>query len=236
MTGVEVVVVAHEKRRHHLETLLERTEASNVFIDDGSLGEWANHERALRWAADSAAKKNLSHVCVVQDDALPVDGFVAQVCALAVLRPDDMIGLYVGTHRPHREAVDIATEEADDLGAMFLSYKELCWGVATLMPAGKIEPMLEAVRWSNRPYDIRLGRGWAAVSGEEKPVIYTWPALVDHRDERPVVQRSLPQGVRVARRVGPLSGDPAKVVPILTDFPVRRRRERREQNGKKPLT
>lgn len=232
--NVLTVVVAHAARTHHLESLLERTEASQVFLDDGSLGEWANHERALRWAAATAARRNLSHVCVVQDDALPVDGFVSHLEALAVLRPDDMIGLYVGTHRPHREAVDIATEEADDLGAMFLSYRELSWGVATLMPAAAIEPMLEAVRQSNRPYDIRLGRGWKAVTDGKKPVLYTWPALVDHRDERPVVPRSLPQGVRVARRVGPLTGDPQKVVPILTDEPIRRRREARERNGKKP--
>lgn len=228
--NVLTVVVAHVKRTHFLEPLLERTKAAHVFLDDGTLGEWGNHERALRWAATTAARKNLSHVCVIQDDALPVDGFVPYLEALSVLRPDDLIGLYVGTHRPHREAVTVATEEADDLGAMFLSYRELSWGVATLMPAGRIEPMLEAVRQSNRPYDIRLGRGWRAVMGEGKPVLYTWPALVDHRDDKPVVAgRSLPQGVRRARRVGPLAGDPQKVVPILTDSPIRRRHERERQ-------
>jgi len=229
--NVLTVVVAHVKRTHYLEPLLERTEAAHVFLDDGTLGEWANHEQALRWAATTAARKNLQSVCVVQDDAMPIDDFVEHVEALAETRPDDMIGLYVGTHRPHKDAVTVAIKRADAEGAMFLSHNNLCWGVGTIMPADRIEPMLEAVRQSNRPYDIRLGRGWQAVTG--KRVLYSWPSLVDHRDDRPVVAgRSLPQGVRVARRVGPPTGDPSIVVPIDSGIPVRSR-DVRDRRGRR---
>lgn len=228
MTGVVTVVVSHVKRKAWVPDLVRASGAEGVFEDDGTLGEWANHERALRWAVATAAEKTLSHILVIQDDAVPVEMFRTQVAALASLRPDDMIGLYVGTHRPHNEAVGDACRRADELDAMFLSHHNLCWGVATLIPVAYVDPMLAVAAKSKRPYDTRLGRAWADVRGEEKPVLYTWPSLVDHRDEVSVIAgRGRPEGARVARRTGPLTGDPNVVVPIVTATSGRARRNRK---------
>lgn len=237
--SVTTVIVAHERRAAQVPELEVRVGAHNVFMDnDGpkGLGEWPNHRRAIIWAAWHAMKNDHDHVCIVQDDALPIDGFTGVLGWVLDTKPDDMIGLYVGTHRPRDRGVTEACAEADQRGARWLSHPELLWGVATAFPARYVPGMLVHADKSTRPYDLRLGRAWRAERGIKKPVLYTWPSLVDHRDEESVIAgRGKAQGVRVARRVG----DPRDTWAPLTDEIVVEIEPRylpsRVRNGKKPL-
>lgn len=223
--SVCTVVVAHVDRLDWVGNLGRSVDADHVFVDDGTLGEWSNHELALKWAAATAVRRGDSHVAVIQDDAIPIDLFRTALAGLIALRPDDLLGLYVGTHRPYRTEVDAACARADETGAMFLSNPSLLWGVGVVIPNRYVEPMLELCEGSRKPYDTRLGWAWRQIHGEGKPVLYPWPSLVDHRDTTPVVRRSRPQGVRVARRTGdPTGRDAGVVVPIDTAVPFRRRR------------
>lgn len=188
-----VAVVAHVKRTAQAEALATRIGA-RTFTDDGSLGEWANHARALAWAADHG-----SHAVIVQDDAVPIPEF--NVCAHLAIehRPEDLIGLYVGRQRPMRERVEKAVARADEIGASWITGERLCWGVATIVPTHAI-PALLAFE-SSAPYDRRLGQAWRSVTGRD--VVYCWPSLVDHADGESVIQgRMLRQPGRVAHRVG----------------------------------
>jgi hypothetical protein len=188
-----VVVVAHHARLEQATALAETLDAE-MFVDDGSLGEWDNHERAIRWAAEHG-----THAVVVQDDALPIPEFRQCVEQAIEHRPDDMIGLYVGRLRPERERVEKAVAQADEVGASWLTHERLLWGVATIMPNEAVPALLEYR--SHRAYDLRLGRAWAAHT--RRPVLYTWPSLVDHADQPSVITgRPAREDGRVAHRVG----------------------------------
>lgn len=193
---IHVAVVGHAERITQAAGLAQTLAPSVLFLDDGSLGEWDNHERALCWGTEQTG-----HLLVIQDDAVPIDGLIEH-CERAVKeRPDDMIGLYVGQVRPKRARVLSAVQKADRLGASWLVCDELFWGVATILPCAAICALLAFCENVAQPYDERLGKAWCAVT--ERDVVYTWPSLVSHADG-PSVITSRPQRAdgRVAWRVG----------------------------------
>lgn len=192
-----VVVVAHAKREEMAMALKDKVNADAVFMDDGSLGEWKNHE--LAWKFGQASRK--SHVVVLQDDAQPVDNFREAVLAAVEQKPHSLISLYVGTHRPRKEQVEKAVRQAEKIKASWLMADTLMWGVGVVVPASLIPEILSTVSRSKLPYDQRIGR-WAELT--KTNVYYTWPSLVDHADEPTVVKgRSQKmEGQRVAHKVG----------------------------------
>lgn len=216
-----IAVVAHEKRRKMAEELSQIVDADKVFYDDGFLGEWRNHYRALRAGERSGA----SHVVVLQDDALPVEGFYLALETLVEEKPEELISLYVGTHKPRAQAVKIAVDKADQKGAAWLSADTLMWGVGVVIPALLISEMLEHVASSKLPYDQRIGL-WVEDTGRD--VFYTWPSLVDHADEPTVIAgRSKKQGRRVAHRVGIPSWNEVTVrIEKPDDFMIRSKQDR----------
>jgi hypothetical protein len=193
--SLHVAVVAHVARTEQAKRLTDELGAE-LFMDDGSIGEWFNHRRALAWAATQDG-----HAVIVQDDALPVAGFLEHATRAASERPADMIGLYVGRQRPKRAAAQRAVRQADRTGASWLTAPGLWWGVATIVPCAAIPALLDAADAMHSNYDIRLGRAWLAT--QRRPVTYTWPSLVDHADSPSVIERNRerPSG-RVAWRVG----------------------------------
>ena len=197
MTSIEVHVVAHPIRQEQAEKLAKEVEATETWIDTSGLGEWDNHLRAWTQLSYSGA----THAVVLQDDAIPVEGFREHAQRAATDRPNSMISLYIGTHRPRASEVVTAIVEADRQGASWLSADTLMWGVGVIVPVARIPEMLEAVEGCTYPYDQRLGT-WPKDLGEE--VYYTWPSLVDHMDQKSTVWRSnrLQQGTRVAHRTG----------------------------------
>ena len=197
MTSIEVHVVAHPIRQEQAEKLAKEVEATETWVDTSGLGEWDNHLRAWTQLSYSGA----THAVVLQDDAIPVEGFREHAQRAATDRPNSMISLYIGTHRPRASEVVTAIVEADRQGASWLSADTLMWGVGVIVPVTRIPEMLEAVEGCTYPYDQRLGT-WPKDLGEE--VYYTWPSLVDHMDQKSTVWRSnrLQQGTRVAHRTG----------------------------------
>lgn len=196
MITLSVDIVAHQKRLAMAEHLASSSNADRLWVDDGTLGEWKNHLRAWRAAEGSGA----THAVILQDDAVPVEGFRDAVLQAVELKPGELISLYVGTHRPRREEVLRSVGVADREKASWLVADTLMWGVGIVIPTHLIGEALEEVRTSRLPYDQRIGK-WAEDTGRD--VYYTWPSLVDHKDEETVVKgRSKSQGVRVAHRVG----------------------------------
>lgn len=197
MTSVEIHVVAHPARREQAEKLQAQVEAEELWMDDAGLGEWKNHLRAWTQLSYSSA----THAVVLQDDAMPLETF--RECAVRAAEgvPDNLVSFYVGTHRPRKQQVAAAVEEAKQTGAGWLTADTLMWGVAVMVPVSRIPEMLSAVEGSKLPYDQRLG-SWAEKNGEK--VYYTWPSLVDHMDQASTVWKGSKhqQGIRVAHRVG----------------------------------
>lgn len=194
----ETVIVGHVSRDDMVRKLTQHVSntTTHVFMDDGFYGEWKNHERAWRTANRTASS---THVLVLQDDALPVPDFEKHVQRAIEERPDDPISLYVGTHRPWKEQVVEAVEEANRTGASWISCHSLLWGVGLILPTWMIPEMLDGVQKSSLPYDQRISV-WTQSSGRE--VFYTWPSLVDHADTATVAHGNTVQGIRVAHQVG----------------------------------
>ena len=194
------VVVAHLGRVDQADNLMKQLpENARCFMDSGFLGEWKNHRRALEWGW----AQDVSHVVVLQDDAVLVDGFMDHVQEAASRRPEDLFGLYVGTGRPHAAAVLGAVDVARRSRASWIVTDGLIWGVGIVFPVKMINPFLTwcARTHSRLPYDQRI-TAWCRETRTR--VSHTWPSLVDHADVPSVIKgraRHL-ETVRVAHEWG----------------------------------
>jgi hypothetical protein len=199
---IDVAIVGHVDRADQC-SQLQHDVGGALFLDDGSLGEWANHERALEHLVDHASDET-RWALILQDDAQPIPGFFAHLNRALRHAPDTCVSLYVGTSRPPQwmAAVDRATATADGAGAAWLECSTLLWGVGIAIPIDHIKPLLTWATRSQLPYDQRIGAWYRNV---HRRVRYTWPSLVDHADGPTLVQhadghpRDQP---RRARRVG----------------------------------
>lgn len=191
-----VAVVGHVKRMDMATQLATEVAADELFMDDGFKGEWGNHEYAWR----AAARSGKTHAVILQDDAVPIPDFREHAQRAAEERPDSLISLYTGTHRPRKEEVERAVRLAETKEASWLSADTLMWGVGVVVPVALIDEILDTVKISKLPYDQRIGL-WAEKT--QKLVYYTWPSLINHADEPTVIKgRPAKQGVRVAHKIG----------------------------------
>lgn len=191
-------IVAHQRRWVQAEQLATLTRGK-IFMDNGFLGEWKNTRRALAWGRSQDA----THVVVLQDDAVPIPEFMAQVREAIKRRPDDVVGLYVGTGRPYAEEVLRAVQAARRDLASWLVSDGLIWGVGTIWPVSLINDFLSwADLWRHQlPYDQRA-HAWSQATGRR--CYYTWPSLVNHADLPSVIKgrdHKL-ELVRIAHEVG----------------------------------
>lgn len=175
MTLVSFAVMAHTSRLGHARDLAALTGAT-IALDGGALGALRNGDNA--WSTfDPAADWHV----VLQDDALPVPGFVDHVRAALTVAPETAVSLYTGTSAPAHTVgpVRYATGLADQLDAAWLASDTLHWGVAVAMPTRHVPAFLAWAQGCGLPYDQRIGAYWAH---QGAPVRYTWPSLVDHAD------------------------------------------------------
>lgn len=175
---IKFVVVGHHSRTEHAQRLTALLDA-HLLIDDGDHGANWNHHRALEWAARQECR-----VVVLEDDALPVQGFVAKVTDWLSRFPDDMLSFYLGTGRPPQYQLEIATKliAADRDRAEHITMQRLLHAVCYSVPPSLIPKVLQ--RWdSSKAADYAVGD---ACGGS---VVYPCYSLVDHADGEPVERR-----------------------------------------------
>lgn len=194
--AVAVAIMAHPARTEQAVKLAAEIDAPIVFDTDND--EWQTGARAWQSLADSGA----SFAAVVQDDALPIDGFRRHLEQVAAAMPDrTACSLYVGTGRPRAEQVRRAVTEADRTDASWLECDGLLWGVAVMLPTEHITPLLHWAQASPLPYDQRIS-AWYRSRGQR--VRHCWPSIVDHADgERLVDTGGPPTSPRRAWHTGP---------------------------------
>ncbi|HBR4758648.1 TPA: hypothetical protein L9W62_004533 [Klebsiella pneumoniae] len=175
LTDIKFVVVGHHTRIGHAQRLAEMLDA-HLLIDGSNHGANWNHYRALQWAAEQSCR-----VVVLEDDALPVEGFQTMVTEWLTRFPDSLISFYLGTGRPPQYQLEIATKliaadrERTDHITMQCLVHAVCYSVPT-----KLIPKVVS-RWdASKPADYAIGD---ACGG---PVIYPCYSLVDHADGKPV--------------------------------------------------
>lgn len=185
---IKFVVVGHHARRQQAEALTSAIGA-HLLIDGGNHGANWNHRRAIEWAAEQPCR-----VVVLEDDALPVEGFTEKVTDWLVRFPDDMLSFYLGTGRPPQYQKEIADWliVADKSRADFITLQRLIHGVCYSIPPQHLNRVLS--RWhSSKPADYAVGDAWGG------SVIYPCYSLVDHADGEPV-ERHPDSAPRTERR------------------------------------
>lgn len=184
-----IAIVAHHSRRTMAEELASKLEADIVFMDEHSAGANSNHLRALRWAAEQSDR-----VIIIEEDALPVDGFRYKAQDWLARFPDDILSFYLGTGRPPQYQMQIAERliVADKTRADYITLQRLLHGVCYSVPTQHIERVLS--RWdSSKPADYAVGDAYGGI------VVYPCWSLVDHADGEPV-ERHPDSAPRTERR------------------------------------
>lgn len=174
-TQVKFVVVGHHSRIGHAQRLAALLDA-HLLIDDGNHGANWNHRRAIEWAAEQPCR-----VVVLEDDALPVQGFTDKITEWLVRFPDDMLSFYLGTGRPPQYQQQIAERliNADKVRSDFIMMQRLIHGVCYSIPPQSISRVLS--QWDcSKPADYAVGDAYGGV------VVYPCWSLVDHADGEPV--------------------------------------------------
>ncbi|WP_373566539.1 MULTISPECIES: hypothetical protein [Enterobacter cloacae complex] len=187
-TDFNFCVVGHHARRQQAEALA-RSIGAHLLIDEGNHGANWNHRRALQWAAEQS-----SRVVVLEDDALPVEGFTDKVTQWLVRFPDDMLSFYLGTGRPPQYQKEIAgmLVDADRVCGDHIVLSKLIHGVCYSPPQGRLARMLNA--WNKT-----LAADYAVGEAFGGRVIYPCYSLVDHAD-LPTVERHPDNEPRTERR------------------------------------
>ncbi|HHA1905703.1 TPA: hypothetical protein ACOEP7_001524 [Enterobacter asburiae] len=185
---IKFVVVGHHSRFASAVLLAEELGA-HLLIDEGNHGANWNHRRAIEWAAEQPCR-----VVVLEEDALPVQGFTDKVTDWLLRFPDDMLSFYLGTGRPPQYQMQIAEQliVADKTRADFITLPRLIHGVCYSVPPQNIERLLPG--WDNsKPADYAVGDAYGGA------VVYPCYSLVDHADGEPV-ERHPDSAPRTERR------------------------------------
>lgn len=185
---IKFVVVGHHIRLGQAQRLAALLDA-HLLVDDGHHGANWNHRRALEWAACQPCR-----VVVLEDDALPVQGFTEKVTDWLVRFPDDMLCFYLGTGRPPQYQKEIADWliAADKTRADFITLQRLIHGVCYSVPPQRLNSVLS--RWDrSKPADYAVGDAYGDA------VVYPCFSLVDHADGEPV-ERHPDSAPRTERR------------------------------------
>jgi hypothetical protein len=196
---ISFAVVGHHARIVEA-TSLAHSIGGVVTLDDGSIGASGNHLRA--WDATTTLPSDWA--CVLEDDAVPVDGFVEQAERALACTPERVVSFYLGRSRPPRwqERIAPAIRHADRAGSCWITTVHAIHAVAIAIHADLREDWLDFARTNPLPIDERMS-AWCVA--REHRVAYSWPSLVDHADGPTLIEHrdARPRDVpRVAWRTG----------------------------------
>lgn len=194
-------IVAHTARLAQAETLAEQVHADYMSVDDGTLGAEANHRKV--WS--KLAGTGEPWVCVLEDDAVPVDNFRDQLTQALTAVRTPIVGLYLGhpqhwtNHTTLKRRLTQAGQRADKQDANFITTNELIHGVGICIRTNLVPSML--AYQSNRPIDYHI-RNWARSNGHT--ISLCWPSILDHADGDTLINHpdGYQRGQRKAWRTG----------------------------------
>lgn len=193
-------VIHHPSRAALLDTFAH-LHPRTVYVDpepEGIRNPWRTYHHALERFPDA------DHLCLLQDDAQPVDGFQAAVERAVVAEPGVPIVLFVST-QAHRNTRLLFQACAADEPFFSLHPQEWVPVVAVIWPKAAAAKFLE---WATPRFPITRRRAddaivgdWAKATGTR--VVATVPSLVEHPDE---VDSLIGLRHRIARRASCLAG------------------------------
>ena len=175
-------IVAHVDRMGYVDALREQISPEIVSPDDGTLGAGGNHIVVLhalqqadpaRWAV------------VLEDDCVPVDGFLEQLGMALAVAPTRIVSLYAGTGYPAQYQQRFI--EAANTTACWLLHEQLRHAVGYAIHPDILADVIHVADYKvcNRYAPEDAISWWAAQHG--MPISYTNPSLVDHVDGPTVI-------------------------------------------------
>jgi len=171
------------------ERLAANVQADYLSIDDGTLGCEGNHMAVL----GHLSGLDTDWLIVLEDDALPCDGFREQADAALTVAPAPIVSFYLGTNRPeyyqplgapHAVPLQPRIRAALTHDTPWIVARSLFHAVAVAMPTTLARDMVDDLDLS-RPIDKAISL-WAET--HRHTVAYTNPSLVDHRDTPTLVR------------------------------------------------
>lgn len=183
---VAVGVVAVPQRERHVDWLTSEIRTDVVVFDEDHHGERWCHQEVLA----KLLRKDAYWLVLVEDDAVPVEGFDEKMrTALEGADQDAIVSFYLGSGpwagmpNAEREAA-IPAMHAEGEATGWIKTDMLYSAVAFAVPLS-IAPLIGwCLRDTAAPTDTAIGL-WTRKM--QVPVWYTYPSLVDHRDDFSVV-------------------------------------------------
>lgn len=173
-------IVAHTSRACQAKCLAQLVKANLVSMDNGLMGCDDNHETILHHLASLPT----TWTVVLEDDAVPVDGFRDQLHHALVMAPSPIVSLYLGRKRPPhwQKRVAASLMEARATEASWIMSSHLLHAVGYAIKTELLPSLLSHT--TTMPVDQHIG-DWARSYGHL--VSYTTPSLIDHEDGPTIV-------------------------------------------------
>lgn len=175
---IPIGIVAHIHRIAMAEHLAITTAASHISYDDGALGCDLNHQQVWQHHADTAGG---DWSVVLEDDAIPVGGFLAQLDRALEVAPTPIVSLYLGTSRPlggWQQCIKQAVTAIQQTSACWITSDRLLHAVGVAIRTPLIPSLLETLDTA-RPIDEAIS-AWAQTNAHT--IGYCWPSILDHAD------------------------------------------------------
>lgn len=185
---MQTIIVGHHSRIDWIGQLQDAIPGAAAIIDSADEGAHAGHRKALELAQAVGER-----CIIIEDDAIPVVGFMQLAEQWCDKFPGDLISFYLGTGRPvsWQARVDDALERT---AGPFIRLPRLIHGVCYSIPTAHVERVLKRMQDSDDGADFAIGRAWG------RSVIYPVESLVEHRDGLSV-ERHPDREPRTERRV-----------------------------------
>lgn len=187
-------IVAHTARAEEAHTLFTSVGASFLSMDNGRRGCDLNHDHVHRWLASQPT----DWAVILEDDAIPVTGFRAQLGQCLAHAPSPLVGLYLGRCRPpqYQSVIGAAVSAAEAVGADWVLSDRMYHGVGYAVRTDLLASLVDFR--IGLPVDERISE-WASSAGLR--VAYCSPSLVDHADWPTVIPRHNDGQPRTSGRV-----------------------------------
>src|SRR5690606_30787799 len=196
---MQTIIVGHHSRIDWIGRLQEVIPGAAAVVDSANEGALKGHVKALEIA------QAVGERCIImEDDAIPVQGFESLAEHWCDSFPDRLISFYLGTGRPASWQARV-DEALATTPAAYIVLPRLIHGVCYSLPVDGIGRTLDRLyRFGecSEGADYAVGRAWG------RDVLYPVESLVEHRDGQSVERH--PDGEprieqRVARNLaGPL--------------------------------
>lgn len=182
-------IVAHTSRSTQAHQLMADVGATYMSIDNGTLGPNANHMRVWNWLAKHSADE---WAVVLEDDAVPCDGFTTQLEQALAAAPSPIVSLYLGTGHPvHRQpAIARAIDQAHHTDAAWITGTDVIHAVALAIHTDLVTDMVNTVSTMTGDIDKAIAK-WAKQQGHL--VSHQHPSTIDHRDQPTVITGRTPR-------------------------------------------